>query len=75
MTKQPRVYSGERTVSSINGAGKTEQLPTKETGPQSYTTQKNFLRIIEKVYADKTMGVYIYFELVLSFSLSRYPGV
>jgi len=49
MTKQPRVYSGERTVSSINGAGKTEQLPTKETGPQSYTTQKNLLKIDKRL--------------------------
>ena len=45
MTKQPRIYNGERTVSSIKGPGKTEQLPTKETGPQSYTTLKNSLKI------------------------------
>lgn len=25
MPKEPRVYSGERTVLSINGVGKTEQ--------------------------------------------------
>ena len=49
MTKKPRVYNEERTVSSINGAGKTEQLPTKETGPQSYTTQKNSLKIDKRL--------------------------
>ena len=45
MTKQPRIYNGKRTFSSINGAGKTEQLPAKETGSQSYTTQRNSLKI------------------------------
>ena len=30
MTKEPRIYDGERTVSSINGVGKTEQLNAKE---------------------------------------------
>ena len=30
MTEEARTYSGEKTVSSINGAGKTEQLHVKE---------------------------------------------
>ena len=29
-TKEPRIYNGERTVSSINGVGKTGQLHIKE---------------------------------------------
>ena len=31
ITKQPRIYNGERTVSSINGAGKTG-LPHEKEG-------------------------------------------
>ena len=31
MTKEPRLYNGERTVSSINGVGKTEQPHAKES--------------------------------------------
>ena len=30
MTKEARIYNGEKTVSSINGAGKTGQLHVKE---------------------------------------------
>ena len=30
MTKEPRIYSGEKTDSSISGAGKTGQLHVKE---------------------------------------------
>ena len=30
MTKEARVYNGERTVSSVSGAGKTGQLHVKE---------------------------------------------
>ena len=29
-TKEARIYSGEKTVSSISGAGKTGQPPVKE---------------------------------------------
>ena len=29
MTKEARIYSGEKTVSSISGAGKTGQPPVK----------------------------------------------
>jgi len=28
-TKEARIYNGEKTASSINGAGKTEQLHVK----------------------------------------------
>ena len=30
LTNEARIYSGEKTVSSINGAGKTGQPPVKE---------------------------------------------
>ena len=30
MTKESRIYSEEKTVSAINGTGKTEQLHTKK---------------------------------------------
>ena len=30
MTKEAKVYNGEKTASSINGAGKTGQLHVKE---------------------------------------------
>ena len=30
MTKKARIYNGEKTVSSISGAGKTGQLHVKE---------------------------------------------
>ena len=30
LTKEPRIYNGEKTASSISGAGKTEQLRAKE---------------------------------------------
>ena len=30
MTKMPRIYNGESTVSSVNGSGKSGQPRTKE---------------------------------------------
>ena len=30
MTKEERIYNGEKTVSSLSGAGKTGQLYVKE---------------------------------------------
>ena len=42
LTKEARIYNGEKTASSISGAGKTEQLHVKEwirTLPN--TTHKN----------------------------------
>ena len=31
MTKEARIYNGEKTVSSVSGAGKTGQLHVKES--------------------------------------------
>ena len=31
MTKEARIYNGEKTASSINGVGKTEQLHVKKS--------------------------------------------
>ena len=43
MTKEAKMYNGEKTVSLISGAGKTGQLHVKkkETEPLSYTIHKN----------------------------------
>lgn len=42
MTKEARIYNGEKTVPSINAVGKTAQLVQKnETGPLSYTLHEN----------------------------------
>ena len=30
LTKEARIYNGAKTASSMNGAGKTGQLPVKE---------------------------------------------
>jgi len=30
MTKEARIYNGEKTVSSVSGAGETRQLHVKE---------------------------------------------
>ena len=41
MTKETRIYKGKKTVSPINGAGKTEQLQVKdEIRIFSYTVHK-----------------------------------
>ena len=46
MTKEPRIYNGERTAFSIKGTGKTRQPHIKnETGPLSYTIYKNKLKM------------------------------
>ena len=42
MTKETRIYNREKTASSINGVGKTEQLHVKES---NWT---NFLHHIQK---------------------------
>ena len=41
MTKDPRTYGGERTVSSINGVVKIGHKQKSETGPLSYIIHKN----------------------------------
>lgn len=46
MTKETRVYNGERTVTLINGVGKTGQSNAKnETGLLFYTIHKNQLQV------------------------------
>ena len=46
MTKESRLYNGGKTVSSINGAGKTGQLHVKnEMRTFSNTTHKNKLKM------------------------------
>ena len=46
MTREARTYSGERTVFSINGAGKTGQLQVKnEIRTLTNTIHKNKLKM------------------------------
>ena len=46
LTKEARIYNGGKTVSLINGAGKTGIHTQKnEIGPLSYTTHKNKLKL------------------------------
>ena len=46
MTKEARIYSGGKTVSSISGAGKTGQLHVKnETGTFSNTIHRKKLKM------------------------------
>ena len=46
MTKEPRIYNGEKTVSSVNGAGKTGQLHVQfEIRAFSNTIYKNKLKM------------------------------
>ena len=46
MTKEPRIYNGEKTVSSISGAGKTGQLCVKnEIRTLLNTIHKNKLKM------------------------------
>ena len=40
MTKEARIHNGEKTVSSISGAGKTEQLYLKEWNQNTLTPYK-----------------------------------
>ena len=46
MTKEARIYNGEKTASSINGAGKTGQLHEKnEIRTLPNTIHKNKLKM------------------------------
>ena len=46
MTKEARVYNGEKTVSSVSGAGKTGQLHVKnEIRTLPNTIHKNKLKM------------------------------
>ena len=42
MTKEPKIHDGKRTVSSVNGVGKTRQSYAKEKNQTTllYHTQK-----------------------------------
>ena len=45
MTKEARIYNGEKTASTINGVGKLDSYMQKnQTGPFSYTIYKNKLK-------------------------------
>ena len=45
MKKGARIFNGEKTVSSVNGAGKTGQLHVQETGLLSHAIYKNKLKM------------------------------
>ena len=46
MAKKARMYNGEKTLSSISGAGKTRQLQVKELNQNFFnTTHKNKLKM------------------------------
>ena len=45
MTKEARVYNGEKTVSLISGAGKTGQLQVKQLRTFSHIIYKNKLKM------------------------------
>ena len=45
LTKEARIYNGAKTVSSINGAGKTGQLRVKEIRTLPNTIHKDKLKI------------------------------
>ena len=47
MTMEARLYSGEKTVSSISGAGKTGQLHLKEYRILSNTIHKNKIKMVK----------------------------
>ena len=59
LTKEARIYNGEMTASSINGAGKTRQLHVKDL--LELTPKKDVLFIIgdwnAKVASQETPGV------------------
>jgi len=46
VTKEATIYNGEKTVSSTNGARKLDShMQKNETGPLSYTNNKNKLKM------------------------------
>ena len=53
LTKEARICNGAKTASSINGAGKTGQLPVKEWNEMN--EMKHFLTSYTKVSGLKTL--------------------
>ena len=51
LTKEAKIYNGEKIVSSINGAGNTGQSHKNKTkvGHSLYTIHKNYLKIDYKL--------------------------
>ena len=55
LTREARIYNGERTASSISGAGKTGQLDVKEIRMLPNTIYKNKLKWIKGLkYKNRT---------------------
>ena len=47
MTKEARIYNGEKTASLVSSVGKTEKLQAKEWSWTTYTTGKNKIKGIK----------------------------
>ena len=45
MTKEPRIYDGERIVASVVLGKLDSHMQKNETGPLSYTINKNQLKV------------------------------
>ena len=45
LTKEAKIYNGEKTISLTSGAGKSGQSPVKETRTLSNTIHKNKLKM------------------------------
>ena len=45
MTEEGRISNGEKTATSTNGGGKTQQLPAKDQTTFSHDTQTNSKQI------------------------------
>ena len=56
MTKEERLSTGKKTVSSINGAGKLDiHMQKNETGPFSYTIHKDKFKMDERSNCEKVI--------------------